>query len=207
VPNASYHREDLKNELIREGLRILDRDGYEGFSLRKVARACSVSQTAPYRHFKDKDELITAIMEEAMRSFGDSLEEAARMVPDDPKARLREIGVAYIRFFSKNPEYLRLLFLSDVLNKMNAAESESYRILCEREEQMESGHPFKVFYRVVREYTAAFPGGTLGEDELLLYLWGLVHGISVLICNKEKIPFPGDYLTAAERILRSEAFL
>lgn len=52
--NQNYHHGDLKAALIKEGLKILDREGYQGLSLRKMAKACNVSQTAPYRHFKNK---------------------------------------------------------------------------------------------------------------------------------------------------------
>jgi AcrR family transcriptional regulator len=206
VPNQSYHHGDLKAELIREGLRLLDREGYEGFSLRKVAGACGVSQTAPYRHFKDKDELITAIMAEAMRSFNDCLEEAARRHPEEPKVRLKAIGAAYVRFFAGNPEYLRLLFLSDVFSKVNAAEDDACGNPCDQENHFKDGHPFYVFYKAIRDYIAAYPDGPMREDELLLYCWGLVHGISVLIGNKEKLPF-SDPISIAERLLENEAFL
>jgi AcrR family transcriptional regulator len=54
LTEKNYHHEGLKNELIEKGLKILNKEGYEGFSLRKAARVCGVSQTAPYRHFKDK---------------------------------------------------------------------------------------------------------------------------------------------------------
>ena len=52
MPAQTYHHGDLKTQLIREGLKLLDAEGYQGFTLRKVAKLCGVSQTAPYRHFK-----------------------------------------------------------------------------------------------------------------------------------------------------------
>jgi AcrR family transcriptional regulator len=69
LTKKNNHHEDLKNELIEKGLKILNKEGYEGFSLRKAARACGVSQTAPYRHFKDKDALVEAIKMRALREF------------------------------------------------------------------------------------------------------------------------------------------
>ena len=72
MPDNLYHHGDLKQQLIREGLRLLDTAGYDGLTLRKVAKACNVSQTAPYRHFKNKDELIAAITMQAMASLMNS---------------------------------------------------------------------------------------------------------------------------------------
>ena len=70
MSNENYHHENLKAELIKKGLKLLDEEGYENFSLRKVAKACSVSHTAPYRHFDSKDDLIMAIAIEAHHKLG-----------------------------------------------------------------------------------------------------------------------------------------
>ncbi|MFO1470172.1 MAG: TetR/AcrR family transcriptional regulator [Turneriella sp.] len=43
--------------------KILDKKGMEGLTLREVARAAKVSHTAPYRHFKDKEDILAAIAE------------------------------------------------------------------------------------------------------------------------------------------------
>lgn len=205
MSNQSYHHEDLRSELIRKGLLILDKEGYEGFSLRKVTKACNVSEAAPYRHFKNKDELITAIMIEAMQSFDQSLEQAALKHPNDPKKQLKEIGIAYIRFFSKNPEYLRLIFLSDVFKKMNVTKSEDYEDIGSSQNYLNRRQSFAIFYNAVKNYVADFPDESIGENELTLYYWGLVHGISILI-SKEKIPYQGDYLELAERIIWNDKF-
>lgn len=203
VSNQSYHHENLKAELIREGLLILDQEGYEGFSLRKVAKACNVSQTAPYRHFKNKDDLINAIIHEAIQAFNESLEEAVMKYPDDAAKQLKEMGVCYIRFFSKNPEYLHLLFSSNILDKMKADEKTCASI----KNHEKNGHPFATFYQAIQKYAAAFPDKTTGESELMLYCWGLVHGISFLISNKGKLPYQGDCLELAEKIIWNENFL
>lgn len=207
LASQTYHHGDLKSQLIREGLLILDQDGYEGFSLRKVAKACNVSQTAPYRHFKNKDELIAAIMTEAMQAFNRSLQEAVVQYPDDPEQQLKEMGIAYIHFFSNNPEYLHLLFSRDLFHKLSTVSGEEYQNLCGRESHFQAGHPFATFFCAVKNYAEAFPNECMGLDALILYCWGLVHGISVLISNKEKFPHGGIDLELAEKIIRNEQFL
>lgn len=56
-----YHHGSLRNDLIDKGLILLNSDMIKNFSLRKVVSMFGVSNDAPYRHFKDKDELIQAI--------------------------------------------------------------------------------------------------------------------------------------------------
>ena len=86
--------------------------------LLRVASACNVSQTAPYRHFKSKDDLITAIVMEAMQAFDEKLSESFQKYPADPEMLLKEMGIAYVHFFYENPEYLRLLFSSRLFEKI-----------------------------------------------------------------------------------------
>ena len=57
MPQQPYHHGDLKAQLIEQGLKLLDAQGYERFSLREAAKRCGVSQTAPYRHFQEQGRL------------------------------------------------------------------------------------------------------------------------------------------------------
>ncbi|WP_236860134.1 TetR/AcrR family transcriptional regulator [Candidatus Formimonas warabiya] len=204
----SYHHDDLKSELIAKGLKLLDEEGYEGFSLRKVAKACHVSHTAPYRHYKNKDDLIMAIAFETMDKFNRSLQEAVDQYPDDPKSQLKEMGCAYIKFFAENPEYFRLIFLSDINKKINhyqANPDQGHYFT----DQYSSGHPFGTLYRAVERYLGERQSAgncTMDQDALTLYCWGLVHGISILIARKE-FSYQGDYLALTRRILWNHEFL
>lgn len=202
---GSYHHDDLRSELIDKGLKLLDEEGYEGFSLRKVAKACNVSHAAPYRHFKNKDELIMAIAFEAMRKFSQCLQSAVDQYPDDPKRQLKEMGYAYIKFFTENPEYLRLIFLSDIQNKISGLDSDDIHCLGDK---TSSEHPFDVLYQTVERCLAETSGNSersMDRDALLLYSWGLVHGIAILIARKE-FPYNGDYLELVRTILEHTNF-
>jgi AcrR family transcriptional regulator len=195
MPNQSYHHGDLKAALIKAGLKLLDQEGYEGFSLRKVAKACNVSQTAPYRHFKNKEELIAAITVEALRAFNNALDEAIKLHPDNPRKQLTEMGVAYIKFFVENPEYLRLLFLSNLKEKMQPFYQCSSYAPDERD-------PFQTFYDTLVKCSDADPEQPIGNKEFMLYSWGLVHGIAILIANKD-VPMDEDYVAISRNILEN----
>ncbi len=198
MTEKKYHHGDLKLSLIEAGIRILNRDGYEAFSLRKVAKECDVSQTAPYRHFKDKYELIHAMIMHVMQQFNQSLEQAISKYPTDPKRQLSEMGVAYIRFFVENPEYLRLMFLNKRPETMvGSDECPGY--------ETPQGHPFATFFSTLERYSEKTEGTGMDKDQLMLYSWGLVHGISILIVNKE-IPYQKDYLQVAEKLMRNLNF-
>lgn len=199
LTEKKYHHGDLKLSLIEAGISLLNREGYEAFSLRKVAKECNVSQTAPYRHFKDKDELIHEMIMHAMQQFNLSLEQAVRKYPDDPKSQLSEMGVAYIRFFVQNPEYLRLIFQNKRPFEVETpGECPEYGI--------REGHPFATFFRALEQYSEKATDTGMDKDQLMLFSWGLVHGIAVLIVNRE-IPYQKDYLQVAEKLMWNPKFL
>ncbi len=191
MPAQPYHHGDLKAQLIREGLKLLNAEGHQGFSLRKVAQACGVSQTAPYRHFKNKDDLIAAITQQALVAFRDQLAGAIQQHPGDPGAQLKAMGAAYVRFFAANPEYLRLLFLSDNTLNMQFINEEA------KKQQVDN---FQFLETVTTAYTNAHPESSLSQNELLIYSWGLVHGIATLIVTGE-MPAGDDMMQTVDKIL------
>lgn len=193
MPKQSYHHEDLKTELIEKGLLILNKEGFEGFSLRKVAQACGVSQTAPYRHFKDKDSLIAAISIKAISEFNMSLE-SAETFEGSPSEQLHEMGISYVHFFVRNPEYLKLLFFSNIQDYAG-------KDVCV-DISRTAGDPFSTFQNAVRRYKESAPNETRSIEELTLYCWALVHGIAVLIVSGQ-MPCEGDCLEIADSVIRN----
>ena len=62
-PAEKYHHGNLRQALVDAGKLLLIEKGINGLSLRETAKAAGVSHTAPYRHFKNKEELFVAIVE------------------------------------------------------------------------------------------------------------------------------------------------
>lgn len=198
MEKQGYHHGDLKAQLIQKGIEILNDEGYEGFSLRKVARECGVSQTAPYRHFKDKNAMVSEIVKYALGRFNESLADAVAKHPDNTGDQIKEMGVAYVRFFIENPQYMRLLFLSDT--RMIPPEA-----LCGAGDYNREGHPFGTFLSAVQRYKESSPDDTRDPGELLITWWGLVHGIAVLAVRGE-IPDQYDVSEMVSRIIWNEHF-
>lgn len=70
----SYHHGNLRNELIEKAIDIVNNEGEQALSIRKVAGACGVTYAAPYAHFKNKEDLLTAIQEHITEQFATLLE-------------------------------------------------------------------------------------------------------------------------------------
>lgn len=93
---------------------------------------------------------------------------------------------------------MRLLFMSDTKRLMIEP--------CNKEEHEEACHPFSVLYKTVKHYKAAYADEQRSVHELVLYCWGLVHGICVLLASQQ-LHFEADYKALAEKIILSEKFL
>ncbi len=78
VPRPRLRRGSLTREIIvSESLRLLDENGLDGFSLPKLGRALGADQTAVYRHFASKDDLVLAIADQLIGEAMAELEPSA----------------------------------------------------------------------------------------------------------------------------------
>ena len=109
-----YHHGDLRSALLEHAVRILRTDGLEALTLRAVARAAGVSQTAPYRHFADRRALMGAIAADGFRELHRAMGEA--MAQGGGREGFKGIAVAYVRFAQANPALYHVMFGPEVAN-------------------------------------------------------------------------------------------
>ena len=63
-----------KVELVKQkAIELIVKNGLEGFSMNKLARACNVSVATLYIYYKDRDDLIIKIAVEEGRLMGDAM--------------------------------------------------------------------------------------------------------------------------------------
>jgi AcrR family transcriptional regulator len=170
-----YHHGNLRQALIEAGIKIINENGEENLSLRKVAALCNVSHAAPYAHFKDKDELLEAIKNSVTDRF---MEELLKAVEDKPTAdqAIIAMGRTYIQFFSSNPDYFAFIFGKQNINahlKMNREYKDDYP-------------PFLLLRRMYLKHLEE--NGlekTFEEQEIeLIKIWSIVHGMASIACMK-----------------------
>ena len=97
-------------------LDIATRNGTGAVSLSAAARLLGVSPQAAYNHFRDKEELLAAAAEEAVRALERNLRQA-RDAARGPGERLEATGVAYVRFAREHAARFRLLSAPELTDK------------------------------------------------------------------------------------------
>jgi AcrR family transcriptional regulator len=97
---STYHHGELRQAILQEAGKILEKGGLGALSLREVARRAGVSHNAPYRHFPDRESLLRALAAQGFELLGDALQRRPR----------REMGEAYVEFALAHPERFRLMY-------------------------------------------------------------------------------------------------
>jgi AcrR family transcriptional regulator len=176
---SSYHHGDLKQALVKEALTIIAEDGAAGLSLRDLARRVGVTQTAPYRHFEDRDALLATVAEEGFRLLKERLEangDECAIATTDTSNPIRQIGERYIDFAIKNPSHYRVMFGPFV---SSAKRDKKFPGLIDTAEALH-GHLISIIE--VGQSLGLFREGP--AVEIADSTWSLMHGLATLIIDK-----------------------
>jgi AcrR family transcriptional regulator len=106
----SYHHGNLIDALIAAAVELIEAKGIENLSLRDLSKRIGVSPGAPFRHFKSKADLLTAVAEQSMSCLTDNVESAlSRCESDNPLAKLTAIGHGYLDWALGNPTHFQII--------------------------------------------------------------------------------------------------
>ena len=104
-----YADEKISERLIIAGIKEIEEHGLNDFSLRRVASACEVSCAAPYRHYKNKDDLVLEIIAYINSRWNMMREAVENAFDGDPEKQLIEVCTAVVRFLIANSNYLSVM--------------------------------------------------------------------------------------------------
>lgn len=104
---------NMRQTLVLAGISEINAHGVTGFSIRRVAEACSVSCAAPYKHFKDKREFIAAIIEYVNEQWAQRQTEVLERCGGSLREQIVEVCVSYVEFLMEKPYFRSILMLKD----------------------------------------------------------------------------------------------
>jgi AcrR family transcriptional regulator len=108
----NYHHGDVPQALMDAALSRIKQDGVEKLSLRAIARDIGVSQSAPYRHFKDKNALLAQLACDGFYQLANCKEKSE--LGENPLENLITIGLAYFDYAVNHPQHYMLMFGSKI---------------------------------------------------------------------------------------------
>jgi AcrR family transcriptional regulator len=153
-PEKETISETLRERLVTAAVRMLERTPAAEISLRAIARDCGVSEAAPYRHFRDKNALLSAVAAVGFRMLGEAV--SAWQAKDKS-----EVVQAFKRFADAHPH------LYDVMHSIDPGADDSLP---------EHKREALATYLLLSEWLAthARQDPRLGDDPYAL--WAELHG-------------------------------
>jgi AcrR family transcriptional regulator len=168
-----FHHGDLRRVLLEASMDLVRERGVDGFTLREVARRAGVSHNAPYHHFRDRSALVAALVVDGFEDFTEVLERAADRARGGDLARIRALGLAYVRYARHDPGRFTLLWRPGLREGANLAEVEA------------AGE--RSYQPLVQALAWARASGTVstavGPEEQALAAWSTVHGFAMLLID------------------------
>lgn len=167
-----YHHGNLREALIEAALHLIRDKGPAGFTFAEAARAAGVSPAAPYRHFRDRDDLLAEVALRGFASFADALAAAWDGGQPTPLAALHRLGAAYLAFARNDPAAYSAMFESGIAlstrPELSAAAERSFGVL----------------RHACEAVTSAMPGPHRPPSLMVaLHIWSLSHGIAALFAR------------------------
>ena len=179
LKKSRYHHGDLRAGLIEATRRLVEEKGPDGFSVSDACRLAGVSTAAPYKHFKDKNEMLVAMVMEGMLRHRDNMLAALEGIPEGSPERIIALGREYVNFALTEHGVFRLKFggFTDRLDDPRLQEAGE-----------------QTFGIVLREVAACRNESEITPDVRRrgVLLWSFVHGLSFLLYDKKLKDMGGD---------------
>jgi AcrR family transcriptional regulator len=172
VRKPRYHHGDLRQALIDASHQLLVEKGAENFSLADACRVAGVSTAAPYKHFRDKLEILKAIVEQGFDRLAANSTAAARSKGEGTVEGMIAMGQAYLDFALQETAVFRLMFGHNRAIK-RAAEVEKTGRAC--------------FQDVIQQVAIYCERNNAEGDamQIALGLWTFVHGAACLLIDED----------------------
>jgi len=140
VATRSESAAATRQSLLEAAGALLDAGGPEAVTLREVGARTGVSRSAPYRHFADKDSLLTVLATSAVTQLGDTLEGLANS-DDPPERSLRAALLSLITIGRTRPHLYRLMFTTPAAIRRRRSRRRTARGICSSKSSHASSAP------------------------------------------------------------------
>jgi len=189
-----YHHGNLKEALLRAALELIAQKGPAGFTFAEAARWAGVSPAAPYRHFRDRDELLASVALRGFKQFEAALSRAWDDGRPDVFTAFDRLGKAYLNFARSEPAYYSAMFEAGIPLADN-------RELCEVGDRA-----FAVLRAAAEKLCALAPARNRPPALMVaLHIWATTHGIASLFgrgdAARRNLPMSAEELLEAEMLI------
>jgi AcrR family transcriptional regulator len=102
-------------EIIEAAGKILTLSGVSGLTIKNLAKEMKFSESAIYRHFSSKEEIIVAMLNYLAESIDERLSRVTRL--PDPEENFKALFREQFRFFSLHPHFVVAVFSDGLMEE------------------------------------------------------------------------------------------
>lgn len=186
IGRRERQKAETRAELLAAAHALVKEDGYEGLTIRSLAKRAGFATMSVYSYFPDKHSILLALADDG---FAELARRWREQMPDEPLAALRHLLTQYVAYGLENPNEYRTVFMT------NYEPEETGKSIHEIEEVNPA-------LRIVMERVAAcVAAGHLKGDVHAIgtLLWTMSHGAVSLLISFPAYPF-GDAKAYAEQV-------
>jgi AcrR family transcriptional regulator len=189
-----YHHGNLREALIHAALELIAQKGPAGFTFAEAARYAGVSPAAPYRHFRDRDELLASVALRGFVEFEAKLARAWDGGKPEALAALERLGKAYLEFARTQPAHYAAMFEAGV------------SVAADPQLRAASDRAFSVLRSAADQLCAAMPAaGRPPALMVALHIWTMAHGVASLFGRGDgghrALPMTAEELLEAQTLI------
>ncbi|MCW3105577.1 MAG: TetR family transcriptional regulator [Segetibacter sp.] len=102
-------KEEVRSSILKAAWQLVEKEGWQSLSMRKIAEAIEYSAPVIYDHFQNKEAILLEFTREGFRILNERLEKAKSQFTD-PARQLEAMAYAYWHFAFDNQEYYQLMY-------------------------------------------------------------------------------------------------
>ena len=189
----SYHHGNLREELIEKGIEVINEEGEEKLSLRKVAKMCGVSNAAPYTYFKKKSDLLYAMSDYIWGILAIELDRTRKKY-EKQENLLVKLGKTYVMFFCENHRYYHFMISRknmkiDLFSKFSEIENNNEKA-------------FSILKIEAIKILEKMGVSNQAMQDKIIAMWALVQGLTTIMITND-IKYSESWEERIEEIIKS----
>ena len=189
----SYHHGNLREELIEKGIELINEEGEEKLSLRKVAKMCGVSNAAPYTYFKKKSDLLYAMSDYIWGILAVELDRTRKKY-ENQEDLLVKLGKTYVMFFCENHRYYHFMISRknmkiDLFSKFSEIENNNEKA-------------FSILKIEAMKILEKMGVPNQAMQDKIIAMWALVQGLATIVITNN-INYSESWEKKVEEIISS----
>lgn len=162
-------------ELIEAASKILTKSGTSGLTIKNLAKEMNFSESAIYRHFSSKEDIILAMMD----YLAENIDERLTNLPKNtnPEEKFRAMFEEQFNFFSKNGHYVVAVFSDGLMDESLKINEAIMKLLAVKMKHLfpliADGQEKNVFTKAISTEELVYV--VMGTFKLQMYKWRLFN--------------------------------